>query len=100
MTRTARPLSGLAFVAPFLTLYAIILLFPLAFGIFLSFHRADLFGSRLFVGFGNYAKLLDDPVFHQAVLNTFELALLIVPPLTVIALALALALNRPTRSAA
>ena len=100
MTTVTRRLSGLAFVAPFLALYAAILLFPLGFGIFLSFHRADLFGSRLFVGAQNYTKLLADPVFHQAVLNTFELALLIVPTLTAIALALALALNRQTKKAA
>ena len=100
MTTVTRRVSGLAFVAPFLALYAAILLFPLGFGIFLSFHRADLFGSSLFVGVQNYTKLLADPVFHQAVLNTFELALLIVPPLTVIALALALALNRQTKKAA
>lgn len=101
MSAPAHPrASNALFVAPFLFLYAVILIFPLLFGIFLSFHRADLFGARLFVGVNNYAKLLADPVFHQAVLNSFKLTLLIVPPLTAIALALALALNRQTRFAA
>ena len=52
------------------------------------------------MGLDNYARLLADPIFWQAVGNTFELTLLIVPPLTIFALALALALNRATRSAA
>src|SRR3569623_1702929 len=95
-----RRLEGLAYVGPFLLLYALILVFPLLFGIFLSFHRADLFGARLFVGLENYTKLIADPVFHQAVLNTFVLALLIVPPLTALTLVLALALNSQTRFAA
>jgi multiple sugar transport system permease protein len=95
----ARP-AGLAFVAPFLLLYVFLLVYPLMIGIGLSFQRADLFGSRTFVGLENYARLAVDPIFYQAVGNTFKLALLIVPPLTVITLALALALNRATRSAA
>jgi multiple sugar transport system permease protein len=96
----ARRLEGFAFVGPFLLLYVFLLVYPLVLGIGISFHRADLFGARRWVGLDNYARLLADPVFHQAVANTFKLALLIVPPLTVIALALALALNRQSRSAA
>jgi multiple sugar transport system permease protein len=96
----ARRLEGYAFVGPFLLLYSFLLIYPLILGIGISFNRADLFGARRWVGLDNYARLLADPVFHQAVVNTFKLALLIVPPLTVVALALALALNRQTRSAA
>ncbi|MDB5671421.1 MAG: sugar transporter permease [Alphaproteobacteria bacterium] len=100
MTLARRNLSGYAFVGPFLFLYLVILIWPLLFGITISFHRADLFGARVWVGARNYAALLADPVFGQAVLNTFKLALLIVPPLAALTLALALALNRTTRSAA
>ena len=96
----SRDLTGLAFAAPFLILYALILVYPLFLGIALSLKRVDLFGGGTFVGLENYARLIADPVFHQALGNTFKLTLLIVPPLTAIALALALALNRPTRSAA
>jgi multiple sugar transport system permease protein len=92
--------EGFAFVAPFLFLYVFLLIYPLFNGIVISFHRADLFGSRTFVGLQNYARLAVDPVFGQAVVNTFQLALMIVPPLTIISLLLALALNRATRGAA
>jgi multiple sugar transport system permease protein len=92
--------AGLAFVAPFLLVYAAVLVVPLVMGLWISLHRADLFGRREWIGLGNYAEALADPVLHQAFANTFVLTLLIVPPLTVIALLLALALNRPTRLAA
>ena len=95
-----RDWSGLLFVLPFLTAYLIILIYPLLSGIALSFQRVDLFGGGDFVGFGNYARLLSDDVFLRSILNTFALALMIVPLLTVLALALALALNRATRGAA
>lgn len=88
------------FVGPFVGLYAFLLLYPLVIGINTSFHRADLFGAREWVGFDNYLRLLADPIFHQSIVNTALLALLIVGPLTVLTLGLALALNQATRGAA
>jgi multiple sugar transport system permease protein len=95
-----RDWGGLLFVLPFLTAYAVILIYPLLSGMALSFQRVDLFGGGRFVGLDNYARLLADDTFIRSILNTFALALMIVPLLTVIALALALALNRATRGAA
>lgn len=92
--------AGYAFVGPFLLVYAAVLIVPLVMGLIISLHRADLFGRREWIGLANYSEALGDPVLHQAVGNTVLLALLIVPPLTVIALLLALALNRPGRFAA
>lgn len=97
---SARDWRGLLFVAPFVLLYAIILVFPLLRGLWLSFEQVDLFGDGHFVGVGNYAALFHDPVFGTSLLNTVKVTLMIVPALTVIALALALALNRGSRSAA
>jgi multiple sugar transport system permease protein len=93
-------LAGFAFVGPFLLLYTFLLIYPLLMGIGLSFHRADLFGARRFVGLENYARALADPIAWQALWNTFKLAVMIVLPLTAITLGLALALNRATRGAA
>ena len=92
--------GGLAFVAPFLIIYSFLLIYPLLNGIILSFHNADLFGGERFIGLDNYRRLIGDPIFHQSVLNTFKLAFIIVPTLTAISLALALALNRPGRTPA
>ncbi|HEY8591489.1 MAG TPA: sugar ABC transporter permease [Sphingomicrobium sp.] len=95
-----RDWRGFLFVAPFLFLYSVILIFPLLRGIWLSLNQVDLFGDGHFVGFGNYLRLLEDPIFGQSLINTFVVTLMIVPPLTIIALALAMALNRATRGAA
>jgi multiple sugar transport system permease protein len=95
-----RDWRGLLFVAPFLALYSLILIFPLFRGLWLSLNQVDLFGDGHFVGRGNYVRLLHDPIFSTSLVNTFEVTLMIVPVLTVIALALAIALNRASRSAA
>ena len=95
-----RDWRGLLFVLPFLAAYVVMLIYPLLRGIMLSFQRVDLFGPGRFVGLDNYARLFADSTFVQAILNTFALALIIVPLLTAIALALALALNKATRGAA
>jgi len=92
--------SGLLFILPFLLVYLVILIYPLLKGMSLSMQRVDLFGEGTFVGLENYGRLFADASFVQAVLNTFKLALIIVPLLTVFALALALALNRATKGAA
>jgi multiple sugar transport system permease protein len=97
---SARDLRGLLFVAPFVLLYALILVFPLFRGLWLSFNQVDLFGRGHFVGAANYAQLARDPIFQASMLNTFKVTLMIVPVLTVLALALALALNRATKGAA
>jgi hypothetical protein len=83
------------------SLYLVILIYPLLRGMALSFQRVDLFGG----GHLRRARQLRAAVRRpgrsiQSVLNTFALALMIVPLLTVLALALALALNRATRGAA
>ena len=96
----SKRLSPFAYVGPFLFFYVFLLIYPLLTGIGTSFHRADLFGNRRWVGLDNYARLLADPVFGQSLWNTLKLALLIVPSLTLITLLLALALNRATRGAA
>ncbi len=88
------------FVAPYLVIFAAFLVFPLFWGIWLSFHKADTFSSGPFVGFGNYARLFRDGIFLQSIWNTFYFVFLTVPALALIGLFLALCLNRQTRSAA
>lgn len=92
--------AGYAFVAPYLFFYLTLLVYPLLAGMALSLHKADLFGGREFVAFENYRRLASDAVFRQAVVNTFYFTLLTVPALTVLALGLALALNKAGRLAA
>jgi multiple sugar transport system permease protein len=91
---------GLAFVAPFLLVYLAVLILPMLHGIWLSLHIVDIWGDGRFAGLANYGRLIADPVFAQALGNTFLVTLMVVPILTIIALGLALALNRATKGAA
>jgi multiple sugar transport system permease protein len=95
-----RDWSGLLFVLPFLAAYLIILIYPLLMGMALSFPARRPVRRRTLRRPRQLRRLLADGTFIRSVLNTFALALMIVPLLTVLALALALALNRATRGAA
>jgi sn-glycerol 3-phosphate transport system permease protein len=53
-----------------------------------------------FVGLGNYAKVLADPIFRQAALNNLIYAVGVLVPTLGLALAFALAVQRSTRFAA
>lgn len=92
--------SGALYVAPYLVVYAVLIVYPLFAGMWLSLHKADLFGKRVFVGLENFVRLANDEIFLGTLWNTIYFIFLTVPALAIIGLALALALNRPTRTAA
>lgn len=89
--------SGILFVAPYLAVFMILLVYPLLSGMWLSLHKADLFGGSQFIGAENYARLFRDDVFRKAIWNTCYFVVLTVPALTVAGLGLALALNNSSR---
>jgi multiple sugar transport system permease protein len=88
------------FVAPYLAVFVVMLVVPLIWGMWLSTTKSDLFGFEGWVGFANFVRLIQDPIFLQTVWNTFYFVLLTVPALTLAGLGLALVLNRPERWAA
>jgi multiple sugar transport system permease protein len=89
--------SGILFVSPYLLVFSVLLLYPLFSGIWLSLHKADLFGGSQFIGAENYSRLVHDAVFRKAVWNTCYFVVLTVPALALIGLGLALALNNGSR---
>jgi multiple sugar transport system permease protein len=92
--RASRPAYAL-FVLPFVACYALLLLWPLAKGVWISFHDHDLLSNDSFwVGLANYQELWGDEVFHQVVWNTIRFVLISTPIFVVLSLMLALALNR------
>ena len=99
-TAASEARSGALFVAPYLIVFTALLAYPLFSGIWLSLHKADLFGGSQFIGIENYLRLFRDPVFTTAVWNTCYFVLLTVPALTLIGLGLALALNTRSRRSA
>lgn len=92
------PWSNALFVLPFMIVYVLLLIVPLAFGWWLSLQRVDLLaGTSEFIGLRNYLDLAFDPIFRGAMRNTFYFVLLTVPVFVILGLALALVLNRPGR---
>jgi ABC-type sugar transport system permease subunit len=64
----------------------------------LSLTSWDLLTPAIFVGLRNYAELLfRDPLFGLSLRNTLYFAVLAIPAVLVVSLALALALNQPLR---
>jgi multiple sugar transport system permease protein len=88
------------FVAPYLLVFVVMLVVPLAMGMWLSTTKSDLLGTERWVGIANFVRLFGDAIFLQTVGNTFYFVLLTVPFLTLAGLGLALVLNRRERWAA
>lgn len=97
--RASRPAYAL-FVLPFVAMYALMLLWPLAKGVWISFHDHDLLSDDSFwVGLANYRELWADEVFQQVVWNTIRFVAISTPIFVILSLMLALALNRPGKLA-
>lgn len=92
--------SGMLFVAPYMLVFTTLLIYPLLSGVWLSLHKADLFGGSQFIAGENYVRLLRDGVFRISVRNTLWFVLMTVPALTLAGLGLALALNNGSRLSA
>ncbi|MFE5395490.1 carbohydrate ABC transporter permease [Streptomyces sp. NPDC056568] len=79
------------FVAPFLVLFGLFVIWPLLRGVWLSFTDANISGDAArFVGLDNYREALDDPLMWDAFGHSAWFTLLVVPCITVLALLLAL----------
>jgi ABC-type sugar transport system permease subunit len=89
-----RKRAGFLFVLPALLFFGAVYLLPLAQSVMYSFYRIAPGGARQFVGLRLYEKVLTDPTFWGAVWNTVQLLLMSVPTTVILALAVALGLNR------
>ncbi len=94
--RRRETIDGILFALPYLVFFSIFLLYPLLQGLYISLYDWDpLFPSQSqFIGVGNYASMLQDPAFWDALLNTVYFVVLTVPTMLVLSLALALGVNR------
>ena len=89
-----RKRAGFLFVLPALLFFGSVFILPLAQSIMYSFYRIAPGGAKEFAGLSRYEKVLTDPSFWTAVGNTVQLLLFCVPTTVVLALAVALGLNR------
>lgn len=92
-------IQGITFMLPTLIILVTFTLLPIAYSLFLSFTRVNLFGGIDFqwVGFDNYVNAWNDDRVWTALKNTFRYALFVVPIQTAIALLMAAVLNSGIR---
>ena len=96
--RAGDALQAYLFLAPFLIVYLVFLVYPLFKGVWISLHDWELVGDfREYIGFLNYQDLWFDPLFWQVMRNTLLFVIITVPSMTALALALALAVHSPGR---
>jgi len=84
-------------IAPFYVLFLVFGLFPILFSIYLSFTDWDGIGPIKFVGLAQYAYLVSDPRFWNAVANTFLIWFISTIPMLFLALVIAFLLHQNIR---
>lgn len=91
---------SLLFVAPGVALFALFVLWPLTQALVTSLYSWDGFTPKKWVGLGNYSQLINAPLFWSAVEHTMIYAVGTVVAKIVLALALALMVDRGLRAVA
>lgn len=64
---------GVYFILPFFVIFGLFQLFPILYTFYLTFFSWDGFNDMVFVGVGNYQRLMADTVFRTAIGNTFRI---------------------------
>lgn len=64
---------GVYFILPFFLIFGLFQLFPILYTFYLTFFSWDGFNDMVFVGVGNYQRLMADTVFRTAIGNTFRI---------------------------
>jgi multiple sugar transport system permease protein len=88
-----RSWAGWWFIGPFMAVFALVFLAPIAYSIYLSVFRNQLIGGTAFVGLDNYARALGDAQFWSALGRVSLFLAVQVPVMLFIALVVALALD-------
>jgi multiple sugar transport system permease protein len=93
---------GYLFVLLPMAVFGLFFIYPLVYGIYISFFEWGILGkvAGATASTQNYHALWDDQVFHRAMRNTFEYALLVVPLEMALGLLLALVINARIRGRA
>ena len=91
--RRRRSWKGWQFVGPFMIVFALVFLAPIAYSIYLSLYRNRLIGGNSFVGLDNYQRALQDSQFWQALGRVSLFLVVQVPIMLFLALLVALAID-------
>ena len=83
-----------AFMLPSLVVLAVFVVYPMTQALYLSFTEYNVLQPARWVGLENYQRLVSDPAFHNALVNTLYYAAVTTPVSVALALGLAILLNR------
>ncbi|MET9595349.1 sugar ABC transporter permease [Streptomyces sp. NPDC006516] len=92
-SRSGRGRVGWLFVGPFMAVFALVFLAPIAYSLYLSFFRDQLIGGTSFVGLDNFQRAFQDDQFWDAVGRVALFLVVQVPVMLGLALLIALALD-------
>lgn len=90
--------AALLFISPWLIGFSVFVLYPVGYSVYLSFTDYDVINDPSWVGAANYSEIVQDPKVALAVRNTLLFAAMSVPAQLLLALALALLLQRAGRA--
>lgn len=88
---------ALLFIAPALVGFLLFYIWPLLRGIYLSFTKFNLLTPPQFNGVTNYARMVHDPIFWNALKVTLEYVLINIGLQTILALVIAVMMQRLTK---
>jgi multiple sugar transport system permease protein len=93
LERVRRKSAPYLFLSPFLLVFAVFVVLPLIWALWLSLFRTRLVGGRSFVALDNYVKALQDPKFWEGIENVLTFGVIQIPVMLAIALVAALILD-------
>ena len=82
------------FLAPFLLFFVGFVLYPMFMCVYTSFFDATMGREDIFIGFQNYTKLFNDPIFWKGLKNTLIIVVVSVPVTCAFSLWVASAISR------
>ncbi len=91
--RTRQTPTAYLFLAPFIAVFAVSIVVPLFYALWISFFRKQMVGGTVFVGFGNYLRAFGDALLHDGILRVAVFLALQVPIMLGIAIFVALAID-------
>jgi multiple sugar transport system permease protein len=95
--RFKEAIEGYLCISPFIIGFLLFAAGPVIASLILSFYKWDIISAPQFVGFKNYAKMMNDPMIALSLQKTLYFAILSIPTGMIGALFLALLLNQKLR---
>ncbi len=92
-----KKLTPYLLVSPYIIYFAIFILFPVFFSVYLTFQKWDIISPMHFIGLGNYKRLFQDSFFLKSLINTFIFLVIHIPLQIIFALFIAEVLNQKIR---